>query len=189
MWFRRIDHQHAANLRRDIGTIFLSIITAVLLVETGAIHQFVKLFDGWQLISSFIAGFFFSSMFTTAPAIAILGDLAHTTPIWQVALCGALGSVIADSVLYRFVRDDLDQDLLYIFNLVPHKRLRHIFKTKIFHWLPPLLAGLIIASPLPDELAMAVLGFARVNKKLFAIISFVFSFLGILLIGIVARAL
>ncbi len=188
-WFQKIDSQHAANFRRDIGTILLSILTAVLLVETGAIHQLVKAFDGWQLVSSFLAGFFFSSMFTTAPAIAILGDLSRTYPIWMVALVGAFGSVIADSVIYRFVRDDLDQDILYIFNLTPHRRLRHIFKTRIFHWLPPLLAGLIIASPLPDELAMAVLGLAKVNKKLFALISFVFSFLGIMAIGLIARAI
>lgn len=181
------DENRVASIRRDIGIILLSILLAVVLVETGSIHQLVSLFDRWALLASFIAGFFFSSMFTTAPAIAILADLGHNHPIWQVALLGALGSVVADSILYRFVSDHVDKDLTYIFNLHPHKRLRHIFKTKVFRWLPPLLAGLVIASPLPDELAMAILGLARVNKKVFALLSFVFSFLGILAITAIGR--
>ena len=49
--------------------------------------------------------------------------------------------------------------------------------------------GLILASPLPDELGVAVLGFSKMRLKYFALLSFVFNFLGIAVIGLVARAL
>ncbi|MFH0873929.1 MAG: hypothetical protein V1846_03810 [Candidatus Komeilibacteria bacterium] len=183
-----IDAQHIANLRRDLGIIILSILVAIFLVQTGAIHHFVALFKGQYVLSSLVAGFFWSSMFTIAPAVAVLGDLSNSYPLWQIALFGAIGSVVCDAIIFRFVKDDVDEDLLYIFNLQPHRRLRHIIKTKVFHWILPLLAGLIIASPLPDELAMAVIGFTKVNKKVFTVITFIFSFFGILLIGYLARS-
>ena len=169
--------------------ILLSIVLAILLVQTGAVHQFVLFFGGWRLASSFIAGFFFSSMFTVAPSIAVLSDLALTYPIWEVALVGASGTAIADLFIYRFIKDSLSQDILYLFNLSSSRRLKHIFRTKVFHWVPPLIGALIIASPLPDELAMLFFGMSDFKKRWFILISFVFNFLGILAVGFITRSL
>ncbi|MEK7557169.1 MAG: hypothetical protein AAB538_04290, partial [Patescibacteria group bacterium] len=49
------------------------------------------------------------------------------------------------------------------------------------------LAGIIIASPLPDEIGIALLGFMKTRKKDFFLLSLVANFLGILAIGLVAR--
>ena len=51
----------------------------------------------------------------------------------------------------------------------------------------PVLGTLVIASPLPDELGVAMLGLAKTDKKSFLIISYLGNFLGILAIGGVAR--
>ncbi len=186
---RYVDKKHAADLTRDLAVIVLSILVAVILVETGTVHKFLNFFGPWHYLGSFIAGFFFTSMFTTAPAIAVLSDLTYQYNIWAVAFWGAVGSVIGDSIIYRFLKDDLTDDFLYLFNLASHKRWRHIFRSKLFKWLPPLLGALVIASPLPDELGMMILGLSKVNKRWFGLISFIFSFLGILFIGWISRSL
>ena len=61
-------------------------------------------------------------------------------------------------------------------------------KLKFFRWLTFLVGGLIIASPLPDELGISILGFSKMKVSWFIAISLVFNFIGILLIGVVARA-
>ena len=62
-----------------------------------------------------------------------------------------------------------------------------MFRFKHFRWLTLLAGALLIASPLPDELGIALLGFSKVSTRYFAILSFVFNFLGILGIGFTAH--
>ena len=69
------------------------------------------------------------------------------------------------------------------------RRFHLLFKRRFFRWITFLAGGLILASPLPDELGVAVLGFSKMRLKYFALLSFVFNFLGIAVIGLVARAL
>ena len=68
------------------------------------------------------------------------------------------------------------------------KRLRALFKMKFFRWFTFFLGGIIIASPLPDELGIGLLGFSKMKVSWFVPVSFVFNFIGICLIGLVARA-
>jgi hypothetical protein len=51
------------------------------------------------------------------------------------------------------------------------------------------VGGLIIASPLPDELGISVWGFSKLKTAWFIPLSFFCNFVGILLIGAVARAI
>ena len=52
-----------------------------------------------------------------------------------------------------------------------------------------MLGGIIIASPFPDELGISLLGFTKTKTNAFIPVSLVFNFIGILLIGIVARTI
>ena len=56
-----------------------------------------------------------------------------------------------------------------------------------FYWLSSFLAAAIIASPLPDELGLMILGFIHFNTKKFLPIAFVLNFLGILAITLFAQ--
>ena len=52
-----------------------------------------------------------------------------------------------------------------------------------------MLGALIIASPLPDELGLAMMGVARIKLRVLIPISLVLNFAGIVLIGLIANAL
>lgn len=177
-------------LIRDATIIVLSIVVAVMLVKTDVFINILDSAKGLEWLGSFIAGMFFTSIFTTAPAIITLGEIARANSILLTAFFGALGAVVGDLIILRFVRDRFSEHLIH---LVGNKgggvRLKTLIKLRYFRWLTFLVGGLIIASPLPDELGISLLGFSKIRPSFFIPLSFTFNFLGILVIGLVARSI
>ncbi len=174
----------------DVGLIVMSVLVAVILASTHALTRLITATSGLELLGTFIAGMFFTSIFTTAPAIATLGEIALTQSIYITALVGAIGSVLGDLLIFRFVRDRVAADILELLREEGVlRRARKIFRFKHFRWFTLLAGALLIASPLPDELGIALLGFSKVSARYFIMLSFVFNFLGILGIGYTARML
>jgi uncharacterized membrane protein YdjX (TVP38/TMEM64 family) len=60
--------------------------------------------------------------------------------------------------------------------------MRRIRKSKIFHHLMPIIAGFIIATPLPDELVGILFGSVKFDMKKFLILSLVLHFITIFVI-------
>ncbi len=174
------------NIYQDIGIIALSVLVAVLLGKSGALETFLVTVGEWRLVGSFLAGMLFTSVFTAAPAAVLLGELAQANSVWDVAAVGAFGALAGDYLIFRFVRDRLSEDIR---SLLGHKvrRLPKIWKLPSARWLTIILGMIIIASPLPDEIGIALLGFMKTRKKDFFLLSLVANFLGILAIGLVAR--
>ncbi|OGN01630.1 MAG: hypothetical protein A3I26_03780 [Candidatus Yanofskybacteria bacterium RIFCSPLOWO2_02_FULL_43_10] len=178
------------NLIRDLALVVFSVLIAVILAKTGALQELITSTKEMRLIGSFIAGIFFTSIFTTAPAIVALGEIAHANSVILTALLGGMGALAGDLVIYKFVRDRLSE---HLGELIKHqdggKRLGMLFKLKYFRWLTFFVGGFIIASPLPDELGVSLLGLSKMRIRFFIVLSFVFNFVGILLIGLVAKTL
>ncbi|TSC70075.1 MAG: Uncharacterized protein CEO12_572 [Parcubacteria group bacterium Gr01-1014_46] len=177
-------------LVQDIAIIFFSVLIAVVLIKTRVISDLLLSTERFELFGAFFAGMFFTTIFTTAPAIVTLGNIAlHTSPL-TTAILGACGAMIGDLIIFRFIRDRLSE---HLFELINHntiwKRAKHLFRLRYFRWFTFLIGGLLIASPLPDELGIGLLGFTKMKTKQFIPISLFFNFVGILLIGIVARAI
>lgn len=174
-------------LLQDLGTIAISILVAYILVRAGIIVEILDSVSG--IGASFAAGMFFTSIFTTAPAMAALGQISLVQGILLTAFFGALGSVAGDLIIFRFVRDHFSAHIVELLeHRHPLRRAHVLFKRRTFRWLTFLAGGLILASPLPDELGIALLGFSKMRAKYFAVLSFVFNFLGILVIGYVAHS-
>lgn len=175
---------------KDISVIAISILLSVVLVWTGVLSRIIEATSDYQVFSVIIAGFFFTSIFTTAPAIAALGEIAQGHSLPLVALFGALGAMLGDYIIFRFMRDTFSVHIAQIVQLQgARKRLTSLLKLRSFRWITFLVGGAIIASPLPDELGLSLLGFSKVKTSLFLPLSFVFNFLGIFLIGLAAQAL
>ncbi len=175
-------------LVQDIAIIVLSVLVAFILVQTDALIKILSRTQELEIIGSFVAGMFFTSIFTTAPAIATLGELAQSGSIWLTALVGALGAVVGDLIIFEFIRDRFGDHLAVLFSHTTYrKRLHTLLRLKYFRWFTFLLGGLVIASPLPDEIGIGILGFSKTKVGWFIPLSFVFNFLGIVIIGFVAR--
>jgi len=171
------------KIARDLVAIAISIALAIALWQSAIINDLLSQLSQGRLISAFIAGFFFTSAFTTAPAFVLLVKIAQFNSIFLVAIIGAAGAVLGDSLIFYFVRDRLTKDFL---NLTKKRRgwlarFRHLLKSKIIRFSLAIMAGFIIALPLlPDETALALMGLSRISTRFFIIITFAFNFLAIL---------
>lgn len=174
---------------QDLAIIFLSILVTVILVKTGILSSVLLSTNKLRVLGSFIAGMFFTTVFTTAPAITALGSIAQNHSIVLNAFFGAIGAVIGDVIIFQFVKDRLSEHLV---ELLGHntlwRRFKALFRMKYFRWLTFFIGGMLIASPLPDELGIGVLGFSKMKLSIFIPLSLFFNFVGIALIGLVARA-
>jgi hypothetical protein len=177
------------HILHDAGIIGASILAAAWLQSSGVIDSVVGSTGGLHWLESLFAGVFFTSAFTTAPAIILLGNLAQAGSAIETAFFGGLGAVAGDLIIFRFFRDALAEDFFVLAGRAQKGRILHIFRLRIFRWFTPFIAGLIMASPLPDEAALMLMGFSKTNTRLVLMFSFVANVLGILAIGLAARAL
>lgn len=181
--------KHTTNkLIQDILLIIISIACAILFVRLGILKYFLDGTGSVGFIGSFVSGIFFTSVFTTPLSIVSFASIAQSTNIVYMALWGACGSVVGDLLIFFFLKDSLLEDVGHVIRAPKYKKIAHIFKKRIFRWLTPLLGALIIASPLPDELGLAMMGFSKVRTAILIPVSFSMNFLGILLIGVAAQA-
>lgn len=178
------------RLFQDFLIVAVSIVLAVIVLKTDIFTKIITSAQEWEFIGSFIAGVFFTSIFTTAPAIVVLGEIAREGSVVTTALLGGLGAVIGDLVIFRFVRDKLSGHISEVLeHHKPSKRLRALFHCKYSRWMTFVVGGMIIASPLPDEVGISMLGFSKMKTSTFTLVSFFFNFFGIIIIGLMARAL
>ncbi len=177
-------------LLQGVAIIVLSIMVAVILVKTGVFINILTSSRELGWLGSFIAGIFFTSVFTTAPAIVTLGEIAQAGSVLSTAFFGAMGAAIGDLIIFRFMRDRFSAHLMELMRHIGgSRRLKAVFKLKLFQWFTFLVGGLIIASPLPDELGISFFAFSKIRSSLFIPISFTFNFFGILLIGLIAKSI
>lgn len=179
---------HERRLLRNVFYLVGSVAGAILIIQLGTLDSFLASVGGLTHVGSFLAGMFFTSLFTTAPAMVVLGELSLTTPLWIVALFGGLGAVVGDYILFLLLRQGLTKDIEYLVAHSGFKRFQKIMHTKLFHHMLPFIGALVLASPLPDEIGLAMLGFSKVDKDRFLLISLAMNTFGIFIIGLVARS-
>lgn len=177
------------TLIRDLGIIVLSILIAIILVKTGTLEKILISTQGARFIGSFIAGILFVSIFTAVPAAVALGKIAQTNSLIITAVIGGLGALLGDLIIFRFVRNRISQDFSYLVKASKSKKLVSIFKLRLFKRLIPFIGALIVASPLPDEIGLMMIGLSKVKTSVFIPLSFLLNSIGILIIGLIAKAL
>lgn len=180
--------QQNNHLYQNLGIVILSIFIAVLISKSSALEIFLTDIGEKRLIGSFLAGVLFTSVFSVAPASVVLGELAQANSLWLIALTGALGAMAGDYLIFRFICDRLTEDMLSLLQQ-RKRRLKKILRLPSARWVLAIVGFLVVASPLPDELGIALLGFAKTRHRVFFLISFVANFLGILAIGLAAKSL
>lgn len=180
-------NDHKSNLRRDLGVVAISIIIAVILAKTGVLKDLLITTQELRFIGSFLAGLFFVSVFTAAPAMVVLAGIAQTTSIWEVALFGGIGALMGDFLIFRFIENHLSEDIQWLVGKTKREKLSSILHLRFFRWLAPFVGAFMISSPLPDEIGLAIMGLARMKMRIFVPLSFALHFSGILIIGLIAK--
>lgn len=172
---------------KDGVIILLSVVLAIIVAEINLVERLLLISEDIRIVGSFVAGLFFTSLFTTAPAIVVLGEISQVEPVFIVAVVGAVGAVIGDLLIFYLFKNHISNDLDGLINRMNSNPIKIIFQNRGFRWVGILVGALIIASPFPDELGIAMMGISKLRIKIFVPISFAFNFLGILAIGFASR--
>lgn len=171
------------HVSKDLTLVALSILLAVVVGKLDLVENLLSISQDIRIAGSFVGGFFFTSFFTTATAIVLLGEIGQIEPIFLVALIGTIGAVFGDLLIFFLFKNHFIHDFDGIMHHYKRNPLKFISKNKSFRWLSTIIGALIIASPLPDELGVAMMGLSKLSWRIFVPISLAFNFLGILLIG------
>lgn len=166
------------ELIKDAFLIIVGFGCAIIMSKAGVLDSVIS-FLGDGAAASFVAGIFFTSAFTIAPASVALVHIAGATDHLTVALWGALGALCGDLILFFFIRDKFAADLKRSFKPSVMKHVLRSLHFGFLKWLSPIIGALIIASPLPDELGIALMGISRTRLIILVPVSFVMNLLGI----------
>lgn len=172
---------------QNILAFSASIFIAILLAKAGTFEKMIETVDNASIFGSLLAGLFFTSMITIAPATVVIGELAMNYNLMTVAFFATLGSVLGDIIII-FVIKDISENV----KLPKHKGLRKfiaMLRSKKFKWITPAIGAIALAAPVPDEIGLTILGLTKVKLNVLIPLSFAFNFIGVLIIGALARGL
>jgi uncharacterized membrane protein YdjX (TVP38/TMEM64 family) len=167
--------------------MLVCIILAYIMFHTFTFQNFATNLGDSVNLGIFIAGMLFAFGFTAPFAVAFFVAVAPYTNLVDAAFIGGFGALIADLVIFEVIRFSLMDEFQRI-------RGYHLFRTfdkaykrsvpfRLRTYITVVLAGIIIASPLPDEIGVTMLaGFTEIKRSTFAIISFLLNSLGIAIV-------
>jgi membrane protein YqaA with SNARE-associated domain len=149
--------------------LVLAVIATIIILSPPYLEQFETWMAGlgeYGYLGAFIVGAVSSLGITLPPAAAALFVLGGQLPAWAVAIVAATGSTVADLVMFKVAKRTLT------------KRFRSIARlSKWTHRFAPIIIGLVIASPIPDEVACGIVGAMRFDEREFTIMVWVVHFI------------
>ena len=173
----------------EAWVLIASFLLSIWLAKADVIGAFIERAAEFEEISSFISGIFFTSILTTAPAIVALGELGQHIAPRKVALFGGAGAVCGDLLIFRFLHSPLAN---YIIRAAVNSRLRRLgaaLAKSALWWIVPLLGAAVIASPLPDEIGLLMMGLSSMRLWSFIVLAYVMNAAGIYAIAVAAQKL
>jgi len=180
---------------KNLIIFFVSVLVGYLIVKSPAIDRLLENLKNFGYVGAFAAGSLFTYAFTTVPASGIIFKMGRYLHPLPVAFIGAFGSVLSDYIIFHLVKTKLVDEIKLltceIKNLskpishlpftkeITYLTWKKICRMKRFRILIPVVAGLIIASPLPDEIGVAIFGAAKFEPKKFIAMAYLLNFAGI----------
>ena len=165
----------------------LIVIIVLLTTEsylTGSLQKFLENLGSYGYFGGFISGFLFTYGVTTPFSIAAFFILAKDLNIWILTLLGTLGGLIGEYFIYNFAKKEAGKSV----KLYKNKKIKMPqIKSKLLRKLSPLIVAIIVATPLPDELAAFFCGIEKYDLRDFLILTFISKFIGILFIVYLGR--
>lgn len=168
---------------KNLAFLIISLILAFFVFRNETLHSFLLHLGNFGYVGAFFAGILFVSTFTVATGAIILLVLAETLSPIEIGIIAGIGAVVGDFAIFRFVKDDLAREIRQIYTFFDRNHhLKKLFHTKYFSWTLPVAGAVIIASPLPDEVGVSLMGISKLKTYQFLLLSFILNAIGIFLV-------
>ncbi|MBI2546686.1 hypothetical protein HYV81_05915 [Candidatus Woesearchaeota archaeon] len=174
-----------------LTAVALSFILAYIMFKNQHFHILVRSLHGLNYPGVFIAGLLSVFSFTAPIAVAFFLLAGSEVNIYAATVVAATGALLADMFIFEFVKLALLSEINHLAGRQPlfwilaqFKRLPYSLRKQ----LSILVACIFIASPLPDEIGVALLAaFTRIHEKAFALLSFFLNAAGLFVIFYIAQ--
>ncbi len=162
---------------RDAIVFVVIFALSYMLYTSGVMEAFILSLGTFMNLGVLVAGLFYSSSATVPLSIALFSTYLDMMSPLRIAMAASVGAMLSDTIFFVG------------FNKVLHKKVAFMgyeFKaprprTDLERAALMFLGGTCLATPfIPDELAVLVLSFSRMELNRFMMLSLVFKFLGIL---------
>lgn len=160
----------------------VSLSLAWWLAGSEILSNLVKVILPLKLVAEFLAGIFYVSFLTAPISIAMLLVLADVNNPILTALLAGLGAAFGDLVIVKFFKEKLSKDVDLVTRELQLKKVNNLLIKWKLDFITPLLGAIIVASPLPDELGLMLLGASKLTYRQIAVLTYVLNTAGILLI-------
>ena len=150
-------------------------------------HEFLR-----QLgyLGTFLAGIMFAYGFTAAPAASLLLIFSQEQNLVLAGLIAGAGALLGDLLIFKLIRNTFSGELKKLSKKKSIKKLEGHFSSKVKKYVLLVLAGFIIASPLPDEIGVSMLAAATtISMRIFVVISYLLNTAGIFVILLLGKSI
>jgi len=167
---------------KNLTFVFLSILLTIFLSKYDFFNKFLFETRYIPLAGSFIAGILYVSTSTASLGILILADLSGKLSSVEIAILAGLGGALADFAIFRFFKNNLISEITPIYNKLGGQRLTKFLRHKFLKWSLPIIGAIIIASPLPDEIGISLMGLTNIKNYQFVLMCIALDIIGIFLL-------
>lgn len=181
MWLR-YEYKHTT-------LTLLTIASFILLLDSVVFVSIFGFLEGLGYAGGFIAGLLSVSFFTAAPAVVLMVDLSTQLEPYWLALIIAAGSTVGDWLALKFYDEKVFAELKPLFKRLGLSSIIRIMRNRFTSWILFLAGAFIIATPIPDEVGLSLMGISKIRKRYILFICFLLNMFGALTLILVTRAL
>ncbi len=170
------------NLIIKTSLFTLSLSLAWWLVKTGYLQGLIDAVLPLRFAAEIMAGVFYTSFLTSPVSVGMLLVLAKENNPILTALLAGFGAALGDFLIVKFFRQSLINGLNTFSGRLRLQIINALLKKLHLDFVVPFIGAVIIASPLPDELGLVMLGVSRLKYREIAVLTYILNTAGILLI-------
>ena len=168
---------------KNLFYLLIGFICAAILFKIPIFRSFFLHLGNYGILGAFAGGMLFVSTFTVSIGVVILLFLAKSFNPIEIGIIAGLGAVLSDLTIFYSIRSkSFVEEIKHFFAYFGGDKISHLIHTKYFSWTLPVIGALIIASPLPDEIGISLMGIAKMKTFNFILLSFILNSIGIFLI-------
>jgi hypothetical protein len=166
----------------------IAIALFVFLLDSALLASVFKYLESLGFLGGLLAGMLSASLFTAAPALVLIIDLAPQLDPLFLALIVGVGAALGDMIILLFFEERIFHELKPVYLRLRGRNRGRPRKPRRSAALL-LLGTFFITSPLPDEVGLGLLGISHFPKVVILVICLGLNVLGAALIILAARAL
>lgn len=168
------EYKHTTAVLVFIG-LFVIFFDSVFI--TSAINSIIKL----GYLGAFLSGVLSVTFITTAPAVVLMIDFANSgLEPYFLALVIAVGSTFGDYVILKLYQDHVIDELKPLLRKIKLGKLLTLLRHRYTSWVLFLVGAGLIATPLPDEIGLSLMGISHIKRRYILFICFLLNYVGTL---------